>query len=73
MENNILLEILAACHDSNSKVTMYFMVNKAFVNYLDQFDNLAESLNTPTILMDRTAFQQTLPISLNASKFDSIL
>ena len=34
-ENNFLLESLAACHDSNSELIIYFMVNKAFVNYLD--------------------------------------
>ena len=72
-ENNFLLESLAACHDSNSKLTMYITVNKAFVNYLGQFDNLSDSLDAPTKLMDKTTFQQTLPISLNTSKFDSTL
>ena len=38
-ENHFLLESLAACQDSNSKLVMYFMVNTAFVNYLDQFPN----------------------------------
>ena len=47
-------------------------MNNAFVNYLDQFENLTNSLDGP-ILKDKTAFQQTLPISLNASKFDSDL
>ena len=32
-ENHFLLEYLAACHDSNSKLVMYFTVNTAFVNY----------------------------------------
>ena len=36
VENNFLLESLAACYDSNLKLVMYFMVNTAFVNYLDQ-------------------------------------
>ena len=71
-ENNFLLESLAACHNSNSKLIMYFMVNTAFVNYLDQLDNLNNSLDVP-ILMDKTAFEQTLPISLNASNFDTDL
>ena len=48
---------------------MYFMVNIAFVNYLDQIDNLTETINVP-ILRNKTTFEQTLPISLNASKFD---
>ena len=72
MENNFLLESLAACQDVNSELVMYFMQNKAFVNYLDQIDNLTETLEVP-ILMDKTTFKQTLPISLNASKFDSDL
>ena len=69
MENNFLLESLAACHDSNSKLVMYFMMNTAFVNYLDQIDSL---LKFP-ILKNKTTFEQTLPISLNISKFDSEL
>ena len=36
VENNFLLESVAACQDSNSKLVMY-MVNKAFVNYLVLF------------------------------------
>ena len=40
VENNFLLESLAACHDAESKLVMYFTVNTAFVNYLDSLDNL---------------------------------
>ena len=72
MENNFLLESLEACHDTNSKSVMYFTVNIAFVNYLDQIDNLTETINVP-ILKNKTTFEQTLPISLKASKFDSEL
>ena len=72
VENNFLLESLAACLDSNSKLIMYFMMNIAFVNYLDQTDNLTESLRF-TILKNKTTFKQTLPISLNICKFDSEL
>ena len=71
-ENHFLLESLAACHDSNSKLVMYFTVNTAFVNFLDQFNNLTESLELP-ILKNKTTFKQTLPISLNVSVFDSEL
>ena len=35
VENHFLLEFLAACENANSKLTMYFTVNTAFVNYLD--------------------------------------
>ena len=48
------------------------MVNKAFVNYLDKFTNLTESLEYP-IIKNKTTFEQTLPISLKVSKFDSDL
>ena len=68
-ENNFLLESLAVCHDSNSKLVMYLMVNAAFVNYLHQIDNLTITLEYP-ILKNKTTFKQTLPISLNISKLD---
>ena len=71
-ENNFLLESLAACHNSNSTLSMYVMVNKAFVNYLEQFENLINSLESP-IILDKSTFKQTLPIALNASKFNSNL
>ena len=51
---------------------MYFTVNTAFVNYLDSMDNLIDSLQFP-LLMNRTNFGQTLPISLNLSRFGSEL
>ena len=72
MENHFLLKSLAACQDTNSKLTMYFTVNTAFANYLDKLHNLTESLEFP-IIRNKTTFKQTLPISLNISKFDSTL
>ena len=72
VENHFLLESLAACQDTNSKLTMYFTVNTAFDNYLDKFPNLTESLKFP-IIRKKTTFEQTLPISLNISKFDPTL
>ena len=42
------------------------------MNYLDKYNNLTESLEFP-IFKNRTNFEQTLPISLNISKFDSTL
>ena len=51
---------------------MYFMVNTTFVNYLDQIDNLSNTLDA-LIVMDKTTFKKTLPISLNASNLDSKL
>ena len=69
-ENHFLLESLAACHDANSKLVMYFTMNAAFVNH--QFTGMTESLKIP-IIRNKTTFKQTLPISLNMSKFDSEL
>ena len=43
-ENNFLLESLAACHDANTHLVMYFTVNTAFTKYINQF-NLTEDLN----------------------------
>ena len=48
------------------------MVNTAFVNYLGQIDNLTKLHELP-ILKNMTIFEQTLPISLNISKFDTSL
>ena len=71
-ENHYLLKSLAACQDTNSKLTMYITVNTAFINYLDKFPNLMESLEFP-IIRNKTTFDQTIPISLNISKFDPTL
>ena len=68
-ENNFLLESLAACHDAESKLVMYFIVNTAFVKCLD---SLTESLKFP-ISLDRTTHKQILPISLQSFKFNSDL
>ena len=65
------MESLAACHDSNSKLIMYFTVNTAFVTYLESLYDLSD-LKFP-ILMNKTTFEQTWPISLNLAKFNSEL
>ena len=61
VDNLFLLKLLAACENANSKLTMYFTVNTAFVNYLDKFPNLTESAEFP-VVKERTTFEQTLPI-----------
>ena len=68
-DNHYLLETLAACDNANSKLTMYFTDNTAFVNYWDMFPNLTESLKF-LVIKNRTTFKQTLPISLDISRFD---
>ena len=44
MDHYFLLESLVTCEDTSSKLTMYFTVNTAFINYMDKFPNLTESL-----------------------------
>ena len=45
VENNFLLESLVTCHDANTNLRKYFMVNSGFTNYTDQF-NLTKDLNS---------------------------
>ena len=71
-ESNFLLESLAACHDAESKLVMYFTVNTAFVSNRDTLENLKYSIKA-TILQNRTTYEQTLPISLPPPAFDSKL
>ena len=72
VNNHYILESLVACDNENSKLTMYFTVNTAFVNYLDMFPNLTESLEFP-LIKNITTYEQALPITLNISGFDKIL
>ena len=71
VENNSLLESLAMCHDAYTNLLMYFVVNTAFTNYIDQF-NLTEDLKFP-ILTSKTTSEHTLLIFLNNSSFDNSL
>ena len=59
VENHFLLKSLAACQDTDSKLTTYFTVNTAFVNYLDKFPYFTESLEF-LIIRNKTTFEQTL-------------
>ena len=71
-ENHFLLESLDACQDTNSKLVIYFTVNTAFIDYLDEFPNFSESLEF-LIIKNKTTFEQILPIFLNVFKFDPTL
>ena len=66
-----LLECLAACHDADTNLVMYFTVNSAFVNYIDQ-SNLTEKLTFP-VLTNQTRSKYTLAIFLNDIRFDETL
>ena len=68
-DNHYLLESLAACDTKISKLIMYFTINTAFTNYLEMLSNFTDSLQTP-LIRNRTMFEKTLSITLNASQFD---
>ena len=70
-ENDYLLESLATCHNSNSKLIMYFTVNNAFTNYLNEF-NLTEEVEI-SIFTNKSTLEITLPVFLNRTKFDKSL
>ena len=69
-ESNFLLELLAACgeHDKPD-LEMYFTVNLAFVDYLEERN---ESIKTP-INRNWTSFKQPLPVSLESFQLNSKL
>ena len=70
-ENNYLLNSLAACHDSNSKLIMYFAINKAFTNYLNIF-NLTKEVEIP-VFTNKSTLEITLPVFVNKTKCDESL
>ena len=70
-ENNFLLESLAAFHDTNTKLIMYFTVNNAFTNYLKEF-NLTEEVEVP-IFTNKYTSEITLPVFLNKNTFNETL
>ena len=71
METNFLLESIAACNSGKTDVDleMYFVVNKAFLNY---FDELIETLDIP-VFHNVTRQEHVLPISLESDGFDEEL
>ena len=67
VEDNFLLEYIAACPGKQSAFTMYFTVNTGFLHY-----SLTNSLETH-ISQNWTMWEQVLPISLQMFDFDSKL
>ena len=62
-ENNFLLESLGACNEHEKPdLEMYFMVNLAFMDYLEQ---LNETLTTP-INRNWMKAKQPIPVSLDS-------
>ena len=69
-KNNFLLESLASCREHETPdLEMYFTVNLAFVNYIDQ---LNETINIP-IEKNWTYQMQVLPISIETFNINSNL
>ena len=70
-ESNCLLKSLAACKNSNNEahLTMYFIVNLVFVNYLE---GAVESLCCE-VSINWTTQEQVLPLSIENFDFDSNL
>ena len=69
VEDNFLLESIAACPGKQSALTMYFTVNTTFMHY---FDSLTSNLENH-ILQNWTMHEQVLLISLQMFNFDSKL
>ena len=68
-DNHYLLESLAACDNKAQNLVMYFTINMAFTNYLDMLPNLT----IPSLIRDRTTYEQPLPVNLTFPVFDSSL
>ena len=71
-DNHHLLESLAACDKTNTKLKMYFTINLAFTNYLNEISNLTDHHSIDRSI---TEYEQVLPIHINVSgtNFDSSL
>ena len=69
-ESNFLLESLATCREHEKPdLEMYFTVNLAFVDYLEELNESIKSL----INRNWTSFKQTLPLSLGSFQLNSKL
>ena len=69
-DNHYLLESVAACDNSSSKLVMYFTINMVFANYLEMFSNITESF---LLIRGRTTHEQPLPVNLRIPDFDTSL
>ena len=71
VENNFLLESIAACYPEGdgADLEMYFMANTAFLNYSDELINM---LDAP-FFHNITKQEHVLPISLESDDFDKEL
>ena len=68
-DNHYLLESIATCSNKFNNMVMYFTINMAFTNYLDMLPNFT----IPSLIKDRTTYEQPLPINLTFPVFDNSL
>ena len=68
-DNHYLLESLVACNNKAHNLVMYFTIIMAFTNHLDMLPNLT----IPSLIRDRTTYEQPLPVNLTFPVFDSSL
>ena len=64
-----LLESLDMCNNKAYNLVMYFTINMAFTNYLDMLPNLT----IPSLIRDRTTYEQPFPVNLTFPIYDSSL
>ena len=71
-DNHHLLESLATCDKTQAKLKMYFTINLAFTNYLNEISNLTDHHSIDRSI---TEYEQVLPIHINVTgtNFDSSL
>ena len=60
---------MPACDNKDYSLIMYFTINMAFTNYLDMIPDIT----IPSLIRDRTTYEQLLPINLSILDFDSSL
>ena len=72
VEEHSLLESIATCPGKQSDMTIYYIVNTAFMPYLD---TVKEELELPSLEVNQnwTTQKQVLPISLQVTPFDNKL
>ena len=65
-DNHYLLESLAACDNKDYDLAMYFTFNMTFTNYL----GMPPHFTIPSLIRDRTTYEQPLPVNLTFPAFD---
>ena len=68
-DNHYVLESLAAFDNKAHDFVMYFTINMAFTDYLYMLHNLT----IPSLIRDRTTYEQPLLVNLTFPVFDSSL